>query len=103
MNNEQRDAMIRETHEIVVAMAATCKLCQSQIKQHEATINGTNGTAGHKARLATAETTIAEVSRSLDDAWRELTWMRRSIIVGLCVLLLSIVGGVLGVVLPRGM
>lgn len=101
MTNDDRDDLLLEMRDAIARIEEACKPCRAMVQEHHVALDGSNGTAGHKARLAMAETTIVEVARSLSDAWCELTWMRRSLIVGLCVLLLSMVGGVLGIVLPR--
>lgn len=50
----EQEQMLRETHDSVVQIQATCSGCQDKIVRHEVALNGTNG-KGLKTRVAVLE------------------------------------------------
>jgi hypothetical protein len=64
MNNDERDAIIRDTHDAVIAIRSGCKTCRATVAAHDTALRG-NGRAGLAARVGKLELIVCTVGGAL--------------------------------------
>lgn len=63
MNNETRDQLITETHEMLATHIAVCEACRKNVTNLQTDLYGTPDTPGIKTRVLTMQTLDGERER----------------------------------------